>query len=174
MTKLSIIKPVKVVEGLGAPRTTRSASHTVQVIDGVVAAFNGVKPVITVRMVDPERDASRLLRTAEELLPINRQAPGVVILDDDDKVQGVALRVDLEKAVRQMRGGEYTRLARGLGLNAGYKPPAGDIVAPFVCWRCPRCQHVSVPLVGHEDDAPPLCRLHTPPVPMERRTHGGK
>jgi hypothetical protein len=28
--------------------------------------------------------------------------------------------------------------------------------------------------VGHEDDPPPVCRQHDPPVPMERHVHGGE
>jgi hypothetical protein len=173
MPKLTIIKAAVVVEEVEPRGVMRGEHHIVSLVDGVPAALDGVAPIITVQVVDPERDAGRLLRAAEELLPIYRQAPGVVVLDGEDTVQGIITRADLEKAVLQMRRRDYAALAEGLGLRADYRPPPGDPVPPFVYWRCPQCQHVYVPQVGHEDDPPPPCPRHTPPVQMERRVHGG-
>jgi hypothetical protein len=173
MTRLNIIKSATIVEGTEPREATRGEAHVVSIIAGVPAALDGVAPTITVRMVDPERDIPRLLRAAEQLLPLNRQAPGVVVVDDAGNVQGVILRRDLEEAVLHMRRRDYAALAKGLGLHVDYRLPAGDLVAPFVYWRCPQCQYVYVPAPGHEDDPPGQCRLHDPPVQMERRVHGG-
>jgi len=174
MSKLTIIKPAAVVEEEEEREATRGETHTVFLVKGVPSALDGISPVITVRVVDTERDTARLLRAAEQLLPLNRQAPGMVVLDGDGDVQGIIPRPELEEAVLQMRRGEYVTLAKELGLRADYRPPAGDMVSPFVYWRCPQCQHVRVPATGHEDDPPPRCQLHDPPVQMERRLHGGE
>jgi len=167
MSKLSIIQSATVVEEAEPQEAARGVPYTVSVLGGAPAALNGVSPVITVQVVDPERDAGRLLRAAEQLLPLNREVPGMVILDDADDVQGVVPRPELERAVLRMRRGEYAALAKGLGLRGDYRPPAGDLAAPFVYWRCPQCGHIYVPATGHEDDAPGRCRLHDPPVQME-------
>ena len=187
MSNLNIIKAAVVV-GEAEPSETRffgknlvsREGHTVSLAGGVPTALDGVAPVIVVRVVDPERDTARLLRAAEELLPVYRQAPGVVILDGEDMVQGVAPRTDLERAVLQMRRRDYVALAKGLGLRADYRPPAGNMARPFVYWACPQCQHVRVPQEGHEDDPPPQCRLHDPPalvlgnVAVELQERGGQ
>jgi len=172
--KLDIIKSVSIVEGAAPGEPRPEATHTVSLVGGEPAALDGVSPAIVVRVADPERDAGRLLRAAEELLPLHRQAPGVIVVGAGGEVQGVIPRPDLEEAVLRMRSGDYVALAKGLGLRADYRIPAGDIVAPFVYWRCPQCSHVRVPPEGHEDDPPPECRLHDPPVHMERRVHGGE
>jgi rubrerythrin len=170
MAKLDIVKPVA-IEG-EEPGQTKG--HTVALVKGEPAAVDGVSPVITVQITDPERDASTLLRAAEELLPIHREAPGIVITDEEDGIEGIVPRTDLEKAVLQMQQREFEALAKGLGLRTAYRPPAGLVVAPFVYWECPQCGHTRVPREGHEDDPPPDCRLHEPPVPMERHVRGGE
>ena len=174
MSRLNIIKPAAVIEDVEVHKAIRGEVHTVSLTRGVPTALDGISPVITVHVVDAERDAARLLRAAGELLPIYREAPGVVILDDEDRVQGVVTRADLERAVLQMHRHDYAALAKRLGLRADYRPPAGDMVRPFVYWRCPRCHHIRVPPEGHEDDPPPQCPRHDPPVQMERRVHGGE
>ena len=174
MSRLTIMQAVTLVEGPGFHDTVWGAEHTVSLVDGVPVALDGVAPAIAVHVTDPEQDAPRLLRAAEELLPIYRQAPGVVVLDDAGAVQGVVLRADLERSVLHMRRRDYPALARGLGLRGDYRPPAGEMDRPFVYWRCPQCQHVYVPLEGHEDDPPDLCQRHEPPVQMERHVHGGE
>ena len=181
MSNLNIIKAAVVVEEAEPLETmffpknlVSGGDHTVSLVDGVPAALDGVAPVIVVRVVEPERDTARLLRAAEELLPVYRQVPGVVILDDEDAVRGMVPRTDLERAVLQMRRRDYVALAKGLGLRADYRPPAGDMARPFVYWVCPQCQHVRVPPEGHEDDPLPQCQRHDPPVQMERHVHGGE
>jgi hypothetical protein len=174
MSRLDIIEPVGIDKGEEARKVSRGEVHTVSIVAGEPAAVDGVRPVITVEITDPERDAAKLLRAAEQLLPIFREAPGIVVIDEDGAVQGIAPRSDLEEAVLQMRRNDYVALARGLGLRAAYRPPAGLITAPFVYWTCPDCGHIRVPPEGHEDDPPPECRLHEPPVPMVRHVHGGE
>jgi hypothetical protein len=170
MAKLDIVKPVA-IEG---EKSARTKGHTVSLVKGQPAAVDGVQAVITVQITDPERDAATLLRAAEQLLPIFPQAPGIIVADAEGAVEGIVIRSDLEEAVLQMRAREHTALAKGLGLRAGYRPPAGLITAPFVYWHCPKCDCVRVPQAGHEDDPPPECPLHDPAVPMERRVHGEK
>jgi hypothetical protein len=170
MARLNIVKPVA-IEG---EKSGRAEEHTVSLVEGRPVAIDGVRAVITVQVTDPERDAATLLRAAQELLPIYREAPGIGVTDEKGAVEGIAPRAELEEAVLQMRGHEHAELAKGLGLRAGYRPPAGQINAPFVYWQCPECEHIQVPPVGHEDDSPPACRQHDPPVPMERHAHGGE
>jgi hypothetical protein len=170
MATLDIVKPVA-IEGR---KSERAADHTVSLVKGEPSAVDGLRPVIIVQITDPERDAATLLRAAEQLLPIYREATGIIIADEEGAVEGLAPRAELEQAVLQMRAHEHAALAKGLGLRERYRPPAGLITAPFVYWRCPDCDHIRVPQVGHEDDPPPACPLHEPPVPMERHVHGGK
>jgi hypothetical protein len=148
MPDLRIIKAAIVIEGAEPRGATRGEAHTVSLVDGTPAALDGVAPVIVVRVVDPERDATRLLRAAEELLPIYRGAPGVVILDSEGAVRGVAPRTDLEQAVLHMRRRDYPALAERLGLRGDYRPPGR--------------RHV-----------PPLRLLAVPPVPTRPRPLGG-
>lgn len=169
MARLDIVKPVA-IEG---EKSGRDEDHTVSLVEGRPVAVDGVRAVITVQVADPERDAATLLRAAQELLPIYREAPGIVVTDEESAVEGVAPRAELEDAVLQMRAHEHAELARGLGLRVDL---AGLIDAPFVYWKCsaPDCTHIRVPKAGHEDDPPPACRQHDPPVPMERHVHGGE
>lgn len=171
MAKLDIVKPIA-MEG---EKLGRAADHTVSLVNGEPAAVDGVPTVISVQITDPERDAATLLRAAEELLPIYRQAPGIVTMDEEGVVEGIAPRAELEKAVLQMRAHEHAALAEGLGLRRSYRLPAGPITAPFVYWKCsmPGCTHIHVPRAGREDDPPPVCTLHEPPQPMQRHVHGG-
>lgn len=168
MAELEIVEAVA-IEG---EETGASASHTISLVEGEPDAVDGVRAVITVQITDPERDAATLLRAAEQLLPIHREAPGIIITDEEGAVVGIAPRPGLEEAVLRMRGNDYVALAEGLGLRTAYRPPAGLITAPFVYWECPACGHIRVPQEGHEDDAPPDHRAHKPPVRMERRVHG--
>jgi hypothetical protein len=172
MARLDIVKSVA-IEG---EKSGRDQEHTVSLIEGRPVAIDGVRAVITVQVTDPERDAATLLRAAQELLPIYREAPGIVVTGEKGAVEGIAPRAELEEAMLQMRGHEHAELAKGLGLRAGYRPPAGQINAPFVYWQCPDpdCACIRVPQVGHEDDPPLVCRQHDPPVPMERHVHGGE
>lgn len=176
MPKLAIVKPAIVVEGKVpkvAHEVTPGEGHVVSLIMGLPTALDGISPAITVQVVEPERDAPRLLRAAEHLLALNKEIPGVVIVDEHDAVQGVVPRRELERAVLQMRRGEHAALAKGLGLRADYREIPGDPKLPFVYWACPQCGHVDVPPDGHEDDPPGQCKRHDPPVQMERRVHGG-
>jgi len=170
MATLDIVKPIA-IEG---EKSERTAGHTVSLVKGRPAAVDGVRSVITVQVTDPERDAVTLLRAAEQLLPIYREAPGIVITDEGGEVEGVAPRSDMEEAVLQMRSRKYAALAKGLGLRSGFSMPPGLINAPFVYWKCPECEHIQVPPAGREDDPPPVCRLHDPPLQMERCVHGGE
>jgi hypothetical protein len=172
MARLDIVKPVA-IEG---EKSGRDGEHTVSLVEGRPVAVDGVRAVITVQVTDPERDAATLLRAAQELLPMYREAPGIVVTDEKGAVEGIAPRAELEEAVLQMRGHEHAELAKGLGLRAGYRPPAGQITSPFVYWKCPDpdCTHIHVPRVGHEVDPPPVCPLHDPPLQMERHVHGGE
>lgn len=174
MPKLTIIEPAVVLEHTESKKSARGEAHIVTLARGTPITLDGVSPVIAVQVGDAERDATRLLRAAEQLLPVYRHAPGVAILDAQGQVQGVISRARLEESVLQMRRGEYPALAKGLGLRADYRPPAGDVMAPFVYWQCPQCQHIYVPAAGHEDDPPDQCRRHDPPVQMERHIYGGQ
>jgi hypothetical protein len=174
MPKLDIIEPVAIDKGKEPREVTQGDVHTVSIVAGEPAAIDGVRPVIIVEIADPERDAATLLRAAEQLLPMYRAAPGIVVTGKEGAVEGIVTRSDLEEAVLQMRSQDYAALARGLGLRAAYRPPAGLITAPFVYWKCPECGHVRVPREGHEDDSPPECRLHDPAAQMERHVHGGE
>jgi hypothetical protein len=168
MTRLDIVESVA-IEG---ERSGAFAGHTVSLVEGEPVAVDGVRAVITVQITDAEQDAATLLRAGEQLLPIHREAPGIIVIDAQGGVQGIVPRPELEEAVLRMQCGDYVALAQGLGLRAAYRPPAGLITAPFVYWECPACGHVRIPQEGHEDDAPPQHRVHEPPVQMERRVLG--
>ena len=174
MSQLAIMQPAVVVEGTEADGDVASQPFTVSLVRGVPAALNGVQPVLAIRIADPERDAARLVRAAEQLLPLHREAPGMVILDEVDSVLGVVPRPELEQAVRQMRRGDYVALTRTLGLKDEYHPIPGDPVLPFIYWECPECDYYCVPLEGHEGDEPDRCERHDPPVLMVRRVHSGE
>jgi hypothetical protein len=149
------------------------APYTVTITEGMPVALNGEAP-ITVRIDDPERDLPRLVQAAERLLPARRGAPGVVALTEAGKVLGVAPRAALEEAVLLRRAHNYPELARTLGLSGSYRPPAGDPAAPFPYWACPECDHIAIPAPGCENDPPPSCPRHAPPVPMVLRIHSGR
>lgn len=172
MSKLNISEAIVVSEEAKALGPTRGAGHVVKLVDGVPVTLDGVDPVIAVHIGDDERDVPRLLRAAEELLPLHRQAPGVVILDEQDGIQGVIGRATLERAVLQVRRRDYAGLARGLGLRTDYRPPSGLMTRPFFGWACPECGHVYIPIEGRENDPSPLCPKHDPPIQMVRRTFG--
>jgi hypothetical protein len=176
MTEPTLIKSAVVVDEAQAKTATRGPAHVVSLEEGVPVALDGVTPVISIAITDAERDAVRLLRAAEQLLPRYRQVPGVVVLDEAGNVRGVIARDDLEEAVLRMRRGQFTAFAKGMGLRGDYRPPAGDMVAPFLCWQCPdpECGHIYVPTVAREQDTPHQCQRHDPPVQMERRIHPGK
>jgi len=108
-----------------APFPTKG--HTLTLVKGEPAAVDGVPTVITVQITDPERDAATLLRAAEQLLPIHRDAPGIIITDAEGTVEGIVRRDDLEEAVLRMRNREHAALAQRLGLRANYRrgrPPS--------------------------------------------------
>ncbi len=170
MAKLDIVRPV-VIEG---EKSGRAEDHVVSLIEGELAAVDGVRTVITVQITDPERDAATLIRAAEQLLPIYREVPGIIVTDEEGKVEGIVTRADLEEAVLQMRSRDHAALAKRLGLRSDYRPPAGLITAPFVYWKCPDCGRVRLPQAGHEDDPPPTCPLHDPPVQMVTHKRGGE
>jgi len=73
MARLDIVKPVA-IEG---EKSGRDEEHTVSLVEGRPVAVDGVHTVITVQVTDSERDAATLLRAAQELLPIYREAPGI-------------------------------------------------------------------------------------------------
>lgn len=175
MSKLAIIRAaVKVETGESRTEKSRKEQHVVSLREGAPVALDGVSPVIIIQVVEPEREAAYLLRAAEHLLPLNREAPGVVLLDESGVVLGVAPRPELERAVLQRLRGDYAALTRSLGLRSAYTEPAGDQETPFVYWECPACKHRYVPPKGREDDPPGLCpKAHDPAVQMERRVHSG-
>ncbi|MBN1485628.1 MAG: hypothetical protein JXA37_13015 [Chloroflexia bacterium] len=174
MPKLSIVKSATILEEAKSNQAVRGEGHIVSLVAGVPHALDGVSPVVAIRVTDPERDAPRLLRAAEQLLPLYREAPGIVLLDEDDSVLGIVPRPELEQAVLQMQRGDYAALAKTLGLRAEYHPIAGDPLLPFVYWECPECHYACVPAPSQENAEPDLCPRHKPPVQMERRIYSGK
>ncbi len=175
MNKSELLKPARVVSVGEDPSDEGDAPYTVTVDHAAPVALNGAAP-ITIRIDDPERDLPRLVEAAERLLPARRGAPGVVALDEAGAVLGVVSRGDLEDAVLLRRAHNYPELARTLGLRGAYRPPAGDPAAPFPYWACPEpgCDAIHIPAPGRENDAPPRCHLHKPPVPMVQRIHPGR
>lgn len=173
MTKSELIKPVQLVQAAEVHDHPRDAGNTVSVVDGEPVALNGVAPVLTMRIADPDEDLPQLVRAAEALLPFNRELPGVVALDAEGAIVGAILRADLEEAVLLRRRGDYVALTESLGLDRAYHEPGGDPEAPFIYWKCPVCSSLQLPRPGHENDAPTVCRRHTPHQQMARRVHAG-
>lgn len=173
MSELTIIESAVVVEEGKSPKSELGHNHTVSVAGGTIIALNGTSPAIIVQIEDLEQDTLQLLRAGEELFPIYRDVPGIVVVDTDWKVQGVVARNNLEEAVLQIRQSEYSAMAKDLGLRSGYTPPAGHRTAPFVYWRCPECpQSIYIPSASQEESVP-TCRRHDPPLEMKKHIHPG-
>jgi hypothetical protein len=174
MIKSELLKSVHIVPVGKESSEKHGGLYTVSVVEGEPVALNDTTPVLSIRISDLNEDLPRLVQAAERLLPAHRQAPGIVALNTNGEVLGVVPRKELEDAVLLRRGHRYPELAKNLGMERSYREPAGDPAAPFVYWACPTCDSICIPNAGRENDAPPLCRRHDPPIRMKRLTHPGQ
>ena len=162
MTKLPFIKQAKTVDSRDPAAKKTGADFVISLRNGMPIALNNVAPVISVEIANLEQESEHVLQSAELLLPQNRKAPGIVVIDKQGKILGVAPRREMELAVLEFRRGEAAIGGETIGAASRGKSPAGDPVVPFVYWKCPECGTAAV---AEEQQ---FCQKHEPPIAMKR------